>query len=101
MAVAGESTKESLEVLVQQTVTLYATDERFEGYRIGKLAVDEQVCDFEEAGALCELLNRVSPLAKDAFTTIDVGNRGRGGCRIGKAGVVSGYAGGCKNLVDA
>ena len=80
VGVAREAAEEALELLVQQRVVADPLVERFQLGGRGQVAVDQQVGNFQEAGVLGQLLDRVAAVAQDAGIAVDVGD-GRGGGR--------------------
>ena len=87
MGVPREAAEEALELFVQQGVV---ADPLVEGFQLGggrQVAVDEQVGNFQEAGVLGELLDRVAAVAQDAGVAVDVGDGGRGGRGVHESGV--------------
>ncbi len=80
VGVAREPVEEPPQALVQQGVPTHVVSEGGQLRGGGQLAVDQQVGDLEEGGALGELLDGVTAVAQDPGVTVDVGDgRGAGG----------------------
>jgi hypothetical protein len=58
-----------------------------------EVAVDQQVRDFQEAGVLGKLLDRVTAVPQDACVAVNVGDGRRGGGRVHEARVKGNGAG--------
>ena len=85
--IAAEAFEEAVELRVQHGVPRDRVGELGILIRLGQLAVQEQVADFQEARLLGELLDRVATVEQDAGVTIDVGDLafaagGRGEARV-------------------
>lgn len=84
VGVTREALVEVLDVLVQQGVLRDVVLERRELVDGRQLAVDQQVGDLQEGGALGQLLDRVAAVPQDARFAVQVGNGGfvRGGVAV-------------------
>ncbi len=89
----GEPIEELLHVLVEQAVVVQVPAELLELLLVRQLAVDQEVGDLGEAGALAELLDRVAAVAQDAALAVDEGDRAAAGAGGAEAGIVGDGAG--------
>ncbi|MCY1234612.1 hypothetical protein D9M72_472000 [compost metagenome] len=85
--VTREAAEEALQLFMQQGV---AADPLVKGVQLGgrrQVAVDQQVGNFQEAGVLGQLLDRVPAVPQDSGIAVDVGDGRSGGRGVHETGV--------------
>src|SRR5438105_15966538 len=89
MRVMVEAVDELLDVLADDRVMGDLVHPRVELGCRGQLAVQQEVCRFQEGALLGELLDRVAAVTQDPFVTIDVADRAATRRRIHERGIVA------------
>ena len=74
MAVTAEPIKEPIHLGVQQSVLGDLAGELAEFALRRQLAIQQEVSDFEEAGLVCQLIDRVAAMEQNAFLSINERN---------------------------
>jgi hypothetical protein len=100
MSALREGIEELLHLLVEDGVMGDLRLEARQFVRSGQFAVEQQVGHLEEARFLSELLDRVAPIAEDAFLAVHVGDGALAPRRVGEAVVECHLAGRGTQLVD-
>ena len=74
MCVAAEAFEEAIKLRVQHRVIGDVFVEAFELGFVRQLTIGEKVANFEEAGFLSQLVDRIAAIEQHAFIAIDVGD---------------------------
>ena len=88
MRVVAEGLEQVLDVLVDEGVVGDVEGPALELGLGRQLAEDQQVGDLQVGGVLAELLDRIAAVLEDALVTVDVGDLGAAGGRVGEGRVV-------------
>ena len=88
VGVVAEALHEVLHVLVHERVHGDLVHPLLQLRAGGQLAVDDQVGDLQEGGALAQLLDRIAPVLEDAGVAVDVRDRAAAGSRVHERRVV-------------
>ena len=87
MGIAAEPAIEHRQLLVNHRVTADGIGEFVEFFRLGQVAVEQEIGDLHEIGLFGQLVDRVAAVQQDALIAVDIGDRalargGRGEARI-------------------
>lgn len=84
---AGNAGEESLEVLVQQRMTLNAASEERKSLRVRELAINKKIGDLQERTVGSQLFDRIAAVTQDADVAVDIGDFRFTGRSVGKTRV--------------
>ena len=93
MRITAETLEEVAHLVVQHRVVFDGVMEALVLFRCRKLAVKQEVADFQVVGVFCQFLDWVASVQENALGSVDVGDLGFAGC--------GGYEYGCfRGLID-
>ena len=93
MGIAAETGEEAVHLLVHHCVVRHAIVEIFLLGLGWQFAVKQQIAGLQKIAVLGQLLNRITPVEKNAFIAVDIGDLGFAACGGSEAGVVGEHPG--------